>query len=386
MKSFSKLKEEKKFISKEEIVGLLKTCIIGEKLISDSKLEKATLSFLEKKKGILTEGTLKEYKTIFKSLWDFQIYKSTTLSFNDFNQSFFNEYERFLINKKNPFAKERGLLNDTIYKYCSTLKSFLEWCFDEKFISHRESFSRTKTKIKKKAKNEIVALTEEELFQIHNYDLKNNIRLEHVRDLFCFGCFTGQRFSDIMRFNKQDLSGSKWSFISYKTKKRVTIPFAGFISNGLQILEKYNYHFPIISNQKFNDYLKEIGELAGIDNVVRIIRFSGIKEIEMRYPKHEFMSSHMARRTFVTLMIEKGVPLTMIQKITQHSDLRTLLKYEGTMKNHWRMHLKKLKNVLRFLLTYSSCFLRTCIGLFLSAAGYDSSNFVNLYGSPNAFP
>jgi len=66
---------------------------------------------------------------------------------------------------------------------------------------------------------------------------------------------------------------------------------------------------------------------------VRIIRFSGVNEVEIRKPKHEFMSSHMARRTFVTIMLEKGVPITMVQKITQHSDLRTLLKYEGHGEN-----------------------------------------------------
>ncbi|WP_461401653.1 phage integrase SAM-like domain-containing protein [Flavitalea sp.] len=54
------------------------------------------------------------------------MHKKVILSFNDFNQSFFNEYERFLVGKKNPFNKERGLLNDTIFKYSSTLKSFLE--------------------------------------------------------------------------------------------------------------------------------------------------------------------------------------------------------------------------------------------------------------------
>jgi integrase len=329
LKRFSKIKEERKFISEADLKAFLRNCVAGEVIISDSKLEKATKIFLEKKTGVLTEGTLKEYRTIFKSLREFQAQKNVTLSFNDFNQSFFNEYERFLINKKNPYKTERGLLNDTIHKYCSTLKSFLEWSFDEGFISSRDMFSRTKTKIKKKTKNEIVALTEQELFQVLNYDLKNNIRLQRVRDLFCFGCFTGQRFSDIMRFDKQDFTGSKWSFISFKTKKRVIIPFTGFISNGLPILENYNYQLPVISNQKFNDYLKEIGKLCGIDSVVKIIRYSGIKEVEMRYPKYEFMSSHMARRTFVTLMIEKGVPLTMVQKITQHSDLRTLLKYEG---------------------------------------------------------
>lgn len=82
-------------------------------------------------------------------------------------------------------------------------------------------------------------------------------------------------------------------------------------------------------HQKFNEYLKEIGQLVGLNSKVRIVRFSGIKEVELKYPKYEFTSSHVARRTFVTVMIEKGVPLTLIQKITQHSDIRTLVKYEG---------------------------------------------------------
>lgn len=72
------------------------------------------------------------------------------------------------LSERNQFNKERELLNDTIFKYSSTLKSFLEWCFDENLIKSREAFSRAKTKIKKKAKNEIVALTEVELFKIVN--------------------------------------------------------------------------------------------------------------------------------------------------------------------------------------------------------------------------
>ncbi|MEO5996131.1 MAG: tyrosine-type recombinase/integrase [Chitinophagaceae bacterium] len=329
LKGFSKLKEEKKFINDEDIKILLTTCTVGEKIINNAIIENASSKFLERKTGILKEGTLKEYKTVFKSLKDFQANKKITLSFNDFNQSFFNEYERFLVDKKNPYKKERGLLNDTIFKYSSTLKSFLEWCFDEGLIKSRDAFSRAKTKIKKKAKNEIVALTEPELFRLVNFDFKGNTRLERIRDLFCIGCFTGQRFSDIMRFDKQDFTGTKWSFVAFKGKKRVVVPFNGYIANAIPILQKYNYQLPTITNQKFNEYLKEVGELVGIDDTVRIIRFSGVKEVETRQSKYKFMSSHMARRTFVTLMIEKGVPLTMIQKITQHSDLRTLLKYEG---------------------------------------------------------
>jgi hypothetical protein len=80
-----------------------------------------------------------------------------------------------------------------------------------------------------------------------NYDFKGNTRLERVRDLFCLGCFTGQRFSDIMRFDKQDLSGIKWSFVSFKTRKRAVVPFNGYIANALPILQKYDYQLSRLS-------------------------------------------------------------------------------------------------------------------------------------------
>ncbi len=171
------------------------------------------------------------------------------------------------------------------------------------------------------------------MFQLLSIDLSTKLRLEKVRDVFCFACFTGQRFSDITRFNKNHLEDNKWQFTAFKTRKKTVVPFEGFIANALPILEKYNYSFPIISNQKFNDYLKEIGELAELTNSVRKMRYTGTKEVEFIQPKYEYMSSHMARRTFVTIMIEKRVPLTIIQKITQHSDIRTLVKYEGHSDN-----------------------------------------------------
>jgi len=121
----------------------------------------------------------------------------------------------------------------------------------------------------------------------------------------------------------------------------VIVPFTGFIAHALPILEKYNYTFPTICNQKFNLYLKEIGEIAELTTPVRIIRFTGTKEVQIRQPKFEFMSSHMARRTFVTIMLEKGVPITVVQKITQHSDIRMLMKYESHGENAIIESLKK---------------------------------------------
>jgi len=333
MKNFARLQDNKTIICKEDVMSLAKALINGDQIVSTNTLKNAMEQFFLKKENILTEGTLKEYRTVFKSIKEYEILNKLVLKFGDLNQGFFNEYEQFLVNKKNPYDETRGLLNDTIAKYIATLKTFMFWAFESGFISNIDHLLKIKTKIKKRVKNEIVVLSEPELFQLYNYDFSGIPRLERARDLFCFACFTGQRFSDIMRFSKDDFDNNIWEFTSFKTKKRVIVPFEGFIGNALNILKKYDYLLPSISNQKLNDYLKELGEIAGLDKSEKITRFSGVKEIIIKNPKYQFMSSHMGRRTFVTLLLEKGIPITIVQKLTQHSDLRTLLKYESHSQN-----------------------------------------------------
>ena len=328
-KKFIIYKDSGESLATDDLKQFLQRFIDGDSNIKDATLVRAKEIFLQKKEGLLTEGTLKEYRTIFKSLIDFEQKRKVSLNFATFNQSFFESYEKFLIEKKNPKQQKEGLLNDTIAKYTVTLKTFLQWAFENGFHKNASAFTKIKTRIKKRSKNEIVALSEGELMQLLHFDLSGNTRLEKVRDLFCFGCFTGQRFSDIMNFNALDFDGKKWDFISLKNKKRVVVPMSGFIANAIPIIEKYNSDFPVISNQKFNEYLKEIGELIPLATPVRIIRYRGTQQLTFTKPKHEFMSSHMARRTFVTLSLEKGVPITIVQKITQHADLRTLIKYEA---------------------------------------------------------
>src|SRR5579872_3311982 len=345
LKQYSKLKDERETLDEVEVRSLLDSHLAGNAPAKRNSLDYAKMEFETTKQQVLTSGTLKEYRTVFKSLDDFQTKEGKRLTFSSFNQAFFDRYEKFLVSKEHPFLGEeepkRGLFNDTIAKYCATLKSFLQWSYESGYHQNPAAFTNIKTQIKRKAKNEIVALTEEEVFQLIEKDLSAKPRLERVRDLFCFGCFTGQRFSDIMRFSREDFDGKKWDFLSIKVKKRVVVPFSGFVRNALTILEKYDYTLPVISNQKFNEYLKEIGELAELNHPVRIIRFSGVKEIAIRQPKYEFMSSHMARRTFVTILLEKGVPITVVQKITQHADIRTLMKYESHSQNALFESLKK---------------------------------------------
>lgn len=104
----------------------------------------------------------------------------------------------------------------------------------------------------------------------------------------------------------------------------------GFAGKALEVLKKHAYVLPKISGVKFNVYIKEVAKLAGIDSPVTLKRYSGKRMIEIKKPKYEFISSHCARRSFVTLLLEKGVPPTTIMKITGHTDLKTLMKYEST--------------------------------------------------------
>src|SRR5690606_12560519 len=105
----------------------------------------------------------------------------------------------------------------------------------------------------------------------------------------------------------------------------------GFAAPSLDILKKYDYSLPIISLQKFNDMLKDAGKEAGITAPVKLRRYSGVNEITTEEPKHYFMSSHMARRTCVSILLNVfGIPPSLVMEITAHTDLKTLQKYINT--------------------------------------------------------
>ncbi|HEM49303.1 MAG TPA: site-specific integrase [Caldithrix sp.] len=274
--------------------------------------------------------TVRKFNTLKKKLQEFEIRKHYRITFDSIDLVFYDKFKSFMLNSENRRTEEaNGLLDETIAKYISSLKTFMQWALDRNYHSNVE-FQHKQFAAKKKAKHEIVTLSEEELMRLYEKDLKHNPRLERVRDLFCFATFTGQRWSDIENFRKEDVKDGWWIFESYKTKKIMKVPFNGFIKPALDILRKYDYELPRISSQKFNDFIKEVGALAEINEIVTIKRLSGNQRIEIKKPKHEFMSSHMARRSCVTILLQRGMPPTTVMKLTGHTDLKTLMKYENT--------------------------------------------------------
>ncbi len=326
---YESLSRQDKVISKEEIKAIVSKLNGKNTEPEKPSFYKAYAEFVEVQKEFKQPRTIKKYNTLLISLKEFEKDKKYPVSFESITLAFYEAYKTYLLKRTNPRYKnkEEPLLDDTVAKYVSNIKTFMQWAFERRY---HDNLSFKSFVAKKKSKNEIVTLTETELLQLQSFDFSDKPRLEKVRDIFLFLCFTGQRWSDMASFDKKDLKGEVWEFLSLKTRKKIRIPLVGFSEPALHILKKYDYVLPVISEQRFNEYLKEAGMLSGIDTPVEIIRFSGKQKIVRNKPKYEYMSSHMGRRTCVTLLLEKGVAVTTLMKITGHSDLRTLLKYENT--------------------------------------------------------
>lgn len=324
-------KETNQFLSKEDYKQIVQDCIDRDNAVnSEISISHLKTQFLSYKSNFVKEGTLKEYRTVFKGLEDFEKHKGTKLILREMDGKFLDQFEVFLSRKKNTNDGDKeGLLNDTIHKYISTLKVFLKWCNDNDYLVHPDVFKTQKTNFKKKAYNEIIALSESEIQKLMNHDLSDRPSLERVRDLFCLLCYTGQRFEDLINFDPKDIKNNAWDFISVKVKKRVIVPFEGYIAPAKDILERIGYSVPKISNQKFNEYIKTVGKLAGMDEIIKITRYSGKQKLVIEKRKYDFLSSHVSRRSMVTNLLSRNVPITLVQKLTAHSDIRTLMKYES---------------------------------------------------------
>lgn len=179
-----------------------------------------------------------------------------------------------------------------------------------------------------KNKYDIVTLSEDEIQQIKSANL--SIEQQRVRDCFLFQIYTGQRYSDMQQLSPEQIKGHIWIFRSVKTDKLMHIPFVGWSAEAKLIAEKYNFRFPQYTSQYFNRALKLICRNAKINTVVRLTRWRGSQEIIIEKPKHEMISSHTARRTSVSLLLAKGVPPTIVMKLTGHTDIKTMMKYERT--------------------------------------------------------
>ena len=165
-----------------------------------------------------------------------------------------------------------------------------------------------------------IALTYDELLLLYNYIFVKEY-LTRARDLFCFGAFTGMRYSDFSRVRRSNIQDNVISMLELKNGKRLTIPLNSY---SLAILKKYDYRLPVISNQKLNIYIKKAGEIVGLTEELEKTIVIGNKYETTVYKKYELIGTHTARRSFVTIAINNGMQPDVVMKITSHKKLATL--------------------------------------------------------------
>ena len=299
---------------------------INKELKKDLLIKKPTdfIDWVEKEIEVLKmdrkRGSIQVYNTLLKHLKNFSSSRKYKITFNSVNLEFYEQFKDYLIN-------DRKLLNNTFGKQIRTLKSFLNLA-TEKGINTNQAYKSRLFKVIEENIDHIY-LTEEELETLYDIDLTAKPYLDRVRDLFLIGCHTGLRFSDFTQLKKENLEESKSGFVfnvkTNKTSERVVIPVKSVV---IAIWDKHKGRLPrAISNQKMNDYLKELGKIAEIDKSTIIKKTSGTTVREKICPKYELITTHTARRSFATNAYLSGVPAISIMRITGHKTERAFMKY-----------------------------------------------------------
>ncbi|GGD98948.1 tyrosine-type recombinase/integrase [Planktosalinus lacus] len=277
-------------------------------------LEAFDLLIAEKKEqGNITEGTINRYTNIQTLLKEFSLKKNYPLQFNSIDQNFYTKF----LNYSREHLKHK---DNTLGRNIGFIKTFMNWAFNNKFHDNLEFKSFKKPS----SATDEIALSMEELETLYNADLTKHPRLERVRDIFIFGCSTGMRYSDYSTIKKENIRNGIIYKNAQKGKDNLGIPLNKYSK---AILEKYNYNLPIISPSKFRDYIKLACAKAGFVEDIIKTTFIGKKRIETKKPKYKFISTHTARRTFITLSLEKGMRPDVVMSITGHKSYSSFQKY-----------------------------------------------------------
>ena len=299
--------------------------------------------FIEAKKNEITNGTQKKYNVTKHLLERYQKTKSTPIKIADVNDKFKIDFENYCL--KNNYA-----LN-TISKDLRTIKTV---CNHAKHngISTSHQLDKIKTP---QHKTEKIYLTFEELTKIENIDKRRlNDNYDNAKDWLIISCYTGQRISDFMRFdksmiryekNKQGILKPFIEFTQVKTNKVMTVALHPKV---IEILEKRNNEFPkLISDAKYNLYIKQVCRIAEITDVIKGSLLTDLnkedkaedkaksknevkqfrKEVGM-YKKFELVTSHIGRRSFATNFYGT-IPTTYLINVTGHSTEAMFLNYLG---------------------------------------------------------
>ena len=275
-------------------------------------------------KETLRWGTQKNYFTTHKYIFLFlkQKHKTTDLFLSQLNYKFIIDFERFL-------RLQKSMGNNTVMKHIERFRKLinlackLEWIDKDPFVKFKAKYIRKEREF----------LTLNELQNIEQKEFSIT-RLQLIKDLFVFSCYTGLSYGDVMSLTTNNIcigiDKKKWI---YSQRQKTSIPLKiPLLSKAVEIIEKYKLHpysinretlFPTISNQKLNSYLKEIADVCRIK---------------------KNLTFHIARHTFATtITLSNGVPIETVSKLLGHSKITTTQIYARVIERKVSEDMQRLE-------------------------------------------
>lgn len=249
-------------------------------------------------------------------------YSKTDILLKDLDYGFIVEFEFYLKTEKN---QKQVTINKALQRFKKVVNTAViaKLIETSPFVQHKP----------KKVTTHVVYLTTEELATLENHNFSQE-RLQYVKDMFVFCCYTGLAFNEMTHLEQKHIvsgfDGNKWvKMIREKTQREIAVPLLKISTN---IIEKYssvgNRIFPLISNQKFNSYLKEIAEIVGIEKK---------------------LTHHTARKTFATtVLLYNDVPMEIVSELLGHSKMSITQEYYGKIvQRKVSEHMLKLQDKLQ---------------------------------------
>lgn len=265
------------------------------------------------------DGTVTAYGQTFNKLKKYRKETRRDIDFSDIDIEFLNQFISWCYN-------EEDLSRNTVAKHVKHLKVFMDAAADRGYHDNlayrRKSFSLTEYE------PGFVWLTMAELKQLKKHQYESP-RLARVRDLLLVACFTGLRYSDFVRIGRNTIYSRNGTEIiqlfdvKSRKKKQLYIPVHPIVK---ELLVKYDYELPFISDVKINAYVKEACQVAGINQKVTLLKDDKGNEKEVTGPKWKFITTHTGRRSLITNWLLANQPIEDLRKMTGQS-MQTLIRY-----------------------------------------------------------
>ena len=290
----------------------------------------------------ITYNIIQQYRATEKHLKELaKILRKNDFDFSDIVQDFYDKFVEYLQseiavteNNSRKVIKEHFTQN-SVGKHVAVLKTVLNEATRQGYNTnlYYNSFHVFTEEI------DTIYLNETELQQLKDTDLSKIPHLDRVRDWFLLLAWTGSRFSDLEKVAKTDIVDGYITFRQQKTNEKVVIPLHPVV---LEILEKYDFNLPAqITNQRFNEYIKEACKHAEINTPETTTRTVGGELVTEKFEKWEQVSSHTGRRSFCTNMYKRGLPTLMIMSISGHRTEKSFLKYIKVKQHEHAEMMKK---------------------------------------------